>query len=351
MHKTAFIWSDNYYNYSFPGDHPFKSLRESITKKLLEERGAFHYITLVEPKPISEDVLHIIHSREYIELVKAKSREGEGYLDDGDTPAFKGIYEAALSRVSGSITALELIENGQYEHAINIGGGFHHAKRDKASGFCVFNDVALIAKLSERSFSRITIIDIDGHHGDGTQELLYDDDKVLKISLHMYHPNFFPGSGNIDEIGVGRGKGYTVNIPLPPGTGDDGYLIALNEVVIPIIDRYKPNLIIQVTGGDSHFNDPLVELKLSTHGYLDIVSKVHKMAHDYASGRLIVLGGGGYNYDATDRVWSIITAEIAGIYNFEYEILHDNSYTVSSKFVIEKIKNIISQLKKIHSLY
>lgn len=351
MHKSAFIWSDRYYDYSFPGDHPYKSLRESLAKKLLEERGAFHYIDLIEPQLISEDVLQIIHSREYIEFVKSKSLEGKGYLDEGDTPAFKGIYEAALIRVSGSVTALKVVEDGSYVHGINIGGGYHHAKRDKAGGFCVFNDVALIAKMAEKNFSKIAIVDIDGHHGDGTQELLYDDPNVLKISLHMFHKNFFPGGGDINEIGSGKGKGYTVNIPLPPGTADDAYLLAFNEVVVPILERYKPELIILMVGGDSHFNDPLVELKLSTYGYLDVIKKVHELSHKYSNGRIIMLGGGGYNYDATARVWAIAVAEIANIYDIEYEHLHDCCYTKSSQFVLEKVKNVVQQLKNIHSLY
>jgi len=165
----------------------------------------------------------------------------------------------------------------------------------------------------------------------------------------MFHPNFFPGSGDVNEIGVGKGEGYTINIPLPPGTGDDGYLLAFDEIVIPVIERYKPELIILITGGDSYFNDPLVELKLSTHGYLDVVTKVHHLAHKYSSGRLIMLGGGGYNYDATARIWTISIAEIAGIYDLEYETLHDPFSTKSSQFVMEKIRSTIDRIKKIHS--
>ncbi|TRM85248.1 acetoin utilization protein AcuC [Sulfolobus sp. F3] len=350
MHRTAFVWSDDYYKYSFPDDHPFKSLRESMAKRYLEDRGAFHYIDIVSPQLVSDDILQIVHSREYIEFVRKKSLEGIGYLDEGDTPAFKGIYEASLVRISGSVTALNLLLNGEYEHTINIGGGFHHAKRNKAGGFCVFNDVALVAKLAENKLSKIAIVDIDGHHGDGTQELLYDDDKVLKISLHMYHPNFFPGSGSVNEIGTGKASGYTVNVPLPPGTGDDGYLLAFNEVVVPILERYKPEVIILMEGGDSHFDDPLVELKLSTYGYLDVVTKVHNIAHRYAGGKLLMLGGGGYNYDATARTWVLSIAQIADIYDAEYELLHDQYHTKSSSFVMDRIKYIISQLKKIHSL-
>jgi len=350
MHKTAFVWDDRYLEYSFPGDHPFKSLRESMTKKLLEERGAFHHIDLVHPNIISEDLLYIVHSKEYVEFVKEKSKEGKGFLDQGDTPAFKGIYEAVLVRVSGTITAFELVKDGKYNHAINIGGGFHHAKRSSASGFCVFNDVALAIKIAEKYFNRIALIDIDGHHGDGTQELLYDDPHVLKVSLHMYHPRFFPGTGGEEEMGENEGKGYTINIPLPPGTGDDMYLYAFKEIVVPKVEEFKPDIIFLLNGGDSYYEDPLVELKLTTKGYLEVVRIVHELAHKLSNGRLIMTGGGGYNYEATARIWALSIAEIASLDFTEFENLEDCCMIASREFVKNKVIEIVQKLKKIHGL-
>lgn len=350
MHKTAFIWDERYLDYSFPGDHPFKSLRESMTKKFLEDRGAFHYIDIVYPKLINESVLEIIHSKEYIEFVKKKSEEGKGLLDEGDTPAFKGIYEAALIRVSGTITALDLIKEGKYAHTINIGGGFHHAKRSSASGFCVFNDVALAIKLAEKDFKKIVLIDIDGHHGDGTQYLLFNDPNVLKVSLHMYHPRFFPGTGNEEEIGSDEGAGYTINIPLPPGTADDMYLYAFNEIVVPKVREFKPDIIFLLNGGDSYYEDPLVELKLSTKGYLKVVKTVHSLAHQLSNGRLIMTGGGGYNYEATARIWTLSIAEIASLDFIEYESLEDCCFLASREYIKNKVMEIVNKLKKIHGL-
>ncbi|WP_240931277.1 acetoin utilization protein AcuC [Acidianus sulfidivorans] len=332
-------------DYSFPLDHPFKSLRESIAKKLMEERGFFHYIDIVTPKPADDQELEKIHDPQYIKFVKEMSQKGTGYLDNGDTPAFKGIYEAAKLRVGGSIKALEMIESG-YDFAINIGGGFHHAKRSSAEGFCVFNDVALVSKLAEKKY-KVAIIDIDGHHGDGTQELLYDNNRVLKISLHMYHKNFFPGSGNYDEIGEGNGKGLTLNVPLPPGTADDAYIYAFKETVIKKLRKFKPELVIIVEGGDSHFGDPLVELKLSTKGYHEVIKKI---LDTVGNSKIILLGGGGYNYDATARVWTISIAEIAGIYSPEVDILQDCCYTASTNFVMNKVKDVVEKIKEIHNL-
>jgi acetoin utilization protein AcuC len=347
-HRTAFVWSDEYLKYSFPGDHPFKSLRESMTRKILETKGAFHEIDLVEPELIDESTLRLVHSKEYIEFVKEMSRKGQGMLDEFDTPAFPGIYEAALVRVSGTVTALNLLE--KYDHAVNVGGGFHHAKRDAASGFCVFNDVALTAKLAEKKYGRVAVIDIDGHHGDGTQFLLYDDPNVLKVSLHMYHPNFFPGTGNYDEIGVGEGEGYTLNVPLPPGTGDDLYIKAFDEVVVPKVRQFKPNLIIFVVGGDSHFDDPLVELKLTTLGYLEIAKRVHSLAHEFANGKLIMTGAGGYSYESTARVWATVISEIANLNPLDFEDLHDCCMMASRPHVKDKVFKVIEELKKLHSL-
>ncbi len=348
MHRTAFIWDERFLDYSFPGDHPFKPIRESMAKKMMEERGFFHEIEVIRPTVISEELLLEVHDRDYVELVKRLSREGKGYLDSGDTPAFKGIFEASLLRVSGTVKALEVLD--KYDHSVNLAGGFHHAKRNSASGFCVFNDVALVAKMAETKYERVAIIDIDGHHGDGTQELLYSDPRVLKVSLHMYHRGFFPGTGNVDEVGEGEGRGLTLNVPLPPGTGDDAYLYAFREVVVKKIRQFKPNLFIVVEGGDSHFGDPLVELKLSTRGYVEVIREVHKLAHEYANGKLILLGVGGYNYDATARIWVLSVAEIAGISEEEVETLHDCCFTSSTPFVKNKVEEVVKALKKIHGL-
>lgn len=345
IRKSVFIWHDNYLDYSFPGDHPFKALRESMAKRLMEERGFFHEIDVVTPSAVSDELLEEIHDREYIKFVKEMSEKGKGYLDHGDTPAFKGIFEAAKIRAGGTVKALEMIEKG-YDFAINIGGGFHHAKRSSAGGFCVFNDVALVAKLAEKKY-KVAIVDIDGHHADGTQELLYDDNRVLKISLHMYHRNFFPGTGNYDEIGEGDGRGLTLNVPLPPGTGDDAYIYAFKETVTKKLREFKPELTIIVAGGDSHFGDPLVELKLSTRGYRDVVRET---LNAIGNSKIILLGGGGYNYEATARIWTISIAEISGIVTADIDVLHDCCYTTSTPFVMNKVKEVVERVKEIHDL-
>jgi len=347
MHETAFIWSDGFLNYSFPGDHPFKSYREKKVRELLDVTGLSNFVTLIEPDPPTEDQVLSVHDREYVNLVKTLSIKGEGLLDSGDTPAFKGIFEASLLRVSGTITAVRLIAEGKFVHAFNVGGGLHHAKKNSASGFCVFNDVAIGVKKAEKKFDRVAIVDLDGHHADGTQQLLYSDPRSLKVSLHMYHRGFFPGTGDVDESGEGEGENLTVNVPLPPGTGDEAYLLAFDEIVMPRLRAYSPQLIFVVLGGDSHYSDPLVELKLSTHGYMQVLKKIHSFAESRSGGRLILLGGGGYNYDATARIWTLGLAEILGIDNDSIRSLHDPFPTTTIPFTYNKVLQVIERLKEL----
>ncbi|MEM2914724.1 MAG: acetoin utilization protein AcuC, partial [Candidatus Bathyarchaeia archaeon] len=216
---TAFIFHNDYLKYDFGVGHPLKIVREKYTLDLLQELEIFNgKAKLYVAEPATEDELMLIHTKEYINFVKKKSEEGTGYLDYGDTPATKGCFEVASIRVGGSLYGAELIMDGKVDHAFNPGGGFHHARESNAAGFCIFNDVALTVRLLQKKYGvkRIAVVDIDGHHADGTQSILYRE-PILKISLHRYDGFFYPGTGSLEEYGEGEGKGYNVNIPLPVG--------------------------------------------------------------------------------------------------------------------------------------
>jgi acetoin utilization protein AcuC len=352
MIEAAFIYSIGYLKYQFGLDHPFNPIREKYTLELLENLKVFNgKAKIYSPEPALEKDLLLVHSKKYIEFVKTKSEKGEGYLDYGDTPASKGIYEAACLRVGGTLLGVNLLMNNEALHAFNPGGGFHHAEIDKAAGFCIFNDIAIAVKYLQKNYNvkKIAIIDIDGHHGNGTQEILYKE-PILKISLHRYddwpYP-FYPGTGKVEEIGEGDGLGYSVNVPLPLGTGDEDYLYAFNEVVPPLIEKYKPEVIIHQFGVDTHYQDPLVHLSLTTKAYKEISVATHKLAHKFSNGKYLILGGGGYEVKNTARCWAVmfITISEAEIKDLEgYNKLFDASIIKERK---PKVKEVVERVKKL----
>ncbi|WP_243678240.1 acetoin utilization protein AcuC [Vulcanisaeta distributa] len=271
--------------------------REKKLVELLKEHGLLgSYVDLVEPGPATDEELMLVHTKDYIEYVKSASINGVGYLDYGDTPAFRGgVHEAAAIRVGGTLLVTKLVNEGKYVHGFNPGGGFHHAKPSEAAGgFCVYNDIAIAVKwLRNHGVRRVAVVDVDVHHADGTQAIFNDED-VLLISTHGYDGRFYPGTGWIDEDGVGAGKGgLKVNIPLPPHTGDDVYSMVIDEIIKPILDRYSPEFLILQFGVDAHTGDELGILDLTTESYLKVLNTVHEIAHRYAGGKLVLTGGGG----------------------------------------------------------
>ena len=351
MTKNAIAFSERYLEIAFtPQSLSWNwKIRNKIFKDLFNQYELTRYVDIVEPEPVAEEELLLVHDSEFIEYVKKKSKTGIGYLDYGDTPAYKGVYEDAILVVGGTAKLVKLILKGEYKKGFNPQGGFHHAQKGTAAGFCVFNDVALAAMLASREKLRVAVVDIDGHHGDGTQFILYDK-PLLKISFHRYG-YFYPGTGDINELGEGVGYGYSVNIPLPSGAGDDVFEMALNEVVIPLLEYYKPEFIVAQMGVDGHLGDPLVDLRLTSKSYRLIGQTLRYLAEKYAQGRVIGLGGGGYDPDNTSRMWMIMISEIFDIpeelRRKIYEELRDKPEgTLSTEQVVKTVKYRIERLKK-----
>jgi acetoin utilization protein AcuC len=223
------------------------------------------------------------------------------------------VYRRAKLVAGGSLLMADLVGRGEVAHAFNPAGGLHHARRDRAAGFCPVNDVVLAVRRLQRRyrFRRTAILDVDGHHGDGTQELLYDE-PLLTISLHQYDGRFYPRSGRLDEVGTGAGAGYHVNLPMPRGAGDRAYQAALELVVEPLITRYRPDVLLLQYGVDAHARDPLVGLRLTTRGFRAVAALAHRLAHALCQGRLLVFSGGGYDPDAAARCWVVLLAELTG---------------------------------------
>ncbi|MDP9375802.1 MAG: acetoin utilization protein AcuC, partial [Chloroflexota bacterium] len=320
--RTALIYTDRYHDYRFGEEHPFNPLRLRLTVELIAACGLLDGRHRIEPpRPATEAEVATVHSPRFIEAVRAA---GAGELDPEaalsfglgteDVPIFPGMHEAALLVVGGSLRAAELVMEGAVDHAFNIGGGLHHASRGLAAGFCVYNDIAVVCRwLVERHGARVLYIDNDAHHGDGVQEIFYDTDRVLTLSFHETGRYLFPGGGDLHERGQGAGYGYSVNVPLDAFTDDASWLAGFEELVPAIVAAYRPDVIVMQNGCDGHMLDPLTHLHATTRTMERAAATVHRLAHEYCGGRLIALGGGGYEiWRVVPRAWALVWAALGG---------------------------------------
>lgn len=322
--RVKFIYTEEFQQYNFSPSHPLQPVRLKLTYELLKSYGVFEtsQLKIVSGRKASDDELLLVHAPEYIDAVKQIGISGNeselSYsfgIGFGDNPAFKGIHDASSLIAGSSILAADLVMTGEADHAINIAGGLHHALKNRASGFCVYNDAACAIAHASKSYGiKVVYIDIDAHHGDGVQWAFYDRSDVLTISLHESGRYLFPGTGFVDEIGQGEGQGFSVNVPLEAGTGDGLFVRAFSEIVPPIVRAFKPDLIVSQNGCDTHYTDPLAQLNLTTNAYETLYSMIHELAHEVCDGKLVVLGGGGYQlYQVVPRAWSLLSAGLAGI--------------------------------------
>lgn len=273
-------------------------------------------LRLVRPEPATDEDILTVHTPDLLAKIKTLDAAGEGFLDYGDTPAYRGILDRARVAVGGTTLAACLVADGEARYAFNAGGGLHHAHADRAAGFCPFNDVAIAIRLLQREYGmqRIAVLDLDGHHGDGTQALLYRE-PILYVSLHRYGGRFYPGTGSAGETGHGAGAGYTLNLPLERGTGPARYLEFLDTVALPKIRRYRPELIFVQVGADSHRGDPMVRLGLETITYRHIAERLVSLAGDLCDGRLVAVAGGGYRPENVARCWAVFLGTLAGFFS------------------------------------
>jgi acetoin utilization protein AcuC len=299
--------------YNFGPGHPMAPQRLELTARLAGSLGLFdHQHVAVEAPAVATDVeLYSVHSREYVEAVRRVSvdptrpEESRG-LGTEDDPAFAGMHEASARLAGGSLLAADTILSGRAVRAVNFSGGMHHAARERASGFCVYNDVAMaIQRLLDGGVQRIVSIDVDAHHGDGTQSIFWNDPRVMTISLHETGLTLFPGTGFANETGGPEAPGTAVNVALPTFTGDAAWLRAFHAVVPQLVGAFKPEVIVSQHGCDSHRDDPLTHLTLSVDGQREAASAVGSLAARYCDNRWIATGGGGYDVaGVVPRAWS-----------------------------------------------
>jgi acetoin utilization protein AcuC len=298
---------DQFLNYNLGPEHPLNPVRMMLAYKLIEESNLLDGVkTLsVEPTPASEEDLHSVHTLEYIESVKSEQPDPAFGLGTEDTPVFKGMFEASCLLAGGSIDAARQIIKEDCQ-AFNLGGGLHHAMPTLASGFCIFNDCALAICALKDKFEHVLYIDIDGHHGDGVQQIFYEDPNVLTLSLHESGKYLFPGTGFIDEVGSGLGLGYSVNIPMPMYSGNEDYRLAFDEIVPTIFEWFKPKVVVAQLGIDTHYSDPLTSLNVTLEGYAYMVQRIIDLTDTYSQGRLLALGGGGYSLEVVPLAWTSV---------------------------------------------
>ena len=294
--------------YDFGPAHPLTPRRFGTGISLLEAIGA---VPNLAPEPATDNELEWIHEARYLKAVKAFSRqpfaEHRAGIGPGDTPPFAGMHEASAAVAGGSLRAMEAILRGEVLHAFHPGGGLHHAMPARASGFCVYDDPALAIARARRGGLRVMYIDLDVHHGDGVQAIHWSDPGVLTVSIHETGRSLFPGTGFEDEVGEGAAAGTKVNLPLDAGTGERGWLAALELVLPALADRFRPEVIVSQHGADAHAFDPLAHLRITTTAMGAAARLIDGLAHRHAGGRWLSTGGGGYDvYRVVPRTWSLV---------------------------------------------
>ena len=291
--------------YDFGPAHPLTPRRFGTGISLLEALGAEPGLA---PEPATDDELATIHDGAYVAIVRARSAApfgppGAG-IGPGDTPAFAGMHDAAAAVAGGSLRAVEAILRGDVAHAFHPGGGLHHAMPGRASGFCIYNDPALAVARARADRLRVLYVDLDVHHGDGVQAIHWSDPGVMTFSIHETGATLFPGTGFADELGGGAAIGTKVNVALDPGTGESGWLAAIERVLPRLAERFRPDLVVSQHGADSHAYDPLAHLQITTTAMGQAARLVDSLAHRWAGGRWLATGGGGYDvYRVVPRAW------------------------------------------------
>ncbi len=313
--KAVFVYSKELERYPYPQEHPFNTIRAQKVREIADSMGLLSGAVRREaaPEPIDRITLKRFHSARYLRVLKEASagKFNPEALSMGigtsDCPVFEGLYEGAVLAAGGTLVGAKLILSGEADAAFNPSGGFHHAGPEQASGFCYINDVVLACMVMAGEGKRVLYLDVDVHHGDGVAYAFYDRRDVMTISLHQNPRTLFPGTGFEDEIGDGEGKGYCVNVPLPIGTYDEMYMKAFEELVLPLIGVFNPDVFVFELGADALAGDPLAHLYLTNNVYVEIINYLLGFNKP-----ILMTGGGGYNLNNTVRAWALAWSILCG---------------------------------------
>ncbi|MFN4179010.1 MAG: acetoin utilization protein AcuC [Armatimonadota bacterium] len=367
LSHVVLIDTKPFWEFDYGPTHPLKMWRLRLTQELQRHCGLLEHVELVTPRTATDDEVFAFHEPDYIEAL-AQADEGiwspaliRYGLGTPDCPLMRGVYTGSMLAAGASAQAAELVADGKAKIAFNMAGGLHHAMPSYASGFCYINDpVVAIHKLLQK-FERVAYIDIDAHHGDGVQLAFYRDPRVLTISLHENGRYLFPGTGFETEMGEDEGFGFALNIPFMPYAGDDVYLRALDEIVLPALENFKPQAIVTQLGADALHDDPITHWNLTTHSYLRAVQAFKETGLPW-----VALGGGGYNVANVCRAWTLALAIMLEVdlpnevpegwkplgqrYGIYLDSLRDAKPTDSTSTVKADIERVIRWLKEKHPL-
>jgi acetoin utilization protein AcuC len=315
--QVRVVWDPGFTAYDFGPAHPMSPVRLDLTARLCEELGVFAQpgVEVFSPPVPDDSVLETVHEPDYVAAVRtasqdpasADSRRGLGTEDD---PAFRGMHEASARVAEGTRQVCADVWESRAQHGVNFCGGLHHAMPGSASGFCIYNDIAVgIRWLLDHGAQRVAYVDVDVHHGDGVEHIFWDDPRVLTVSLHESGRVLFPGTGFAGETGGAGAEGSAVNVALPPGTADSAWLRALYSTALPVVRAFGPDILVTQHGCDTHAQDPLAHLALSVDAQHAAAQALHRLAHEACGGRWVALGGGGYEVvDVVPRTWTHLTA-------------------------------------------
>ncbi len=350
--KSVFVHCPQLEQFVYPPQCPFNVSRAGKVRKIIKSKGLLDgpNASEVAPEPAKRVVLKKFHSARYLKALKTTA---DGKFDSGalamgigtpDCPVFEDMYDYSVWACGATLKGIELLLSGQAAAAFNPSGGLHHAGPQRASGFCYLNDVALGCMVLTEAGKKVLYLDVDVHHGDGVAYAFYDRSDVMTISFHQSGRALFPGTGFADEIGKGKGKGYCVNVPFPPGTYDQPYMQAFKAIVPPLVEAYSPDAVVFELGADALAGDPLAHLYLTNSTYVEIIRYLLRLNKP-----ILMTGGGGYNIDNTVRAWSLAWSVLSGDDPDRHVELWDEKLTISSQqrdMVIPQVEATIKAVKK-----
>ena len=304
------IYHPAYSRYNLGADHPFDPVRIEMVVDLLIELNLFH--APIEPEPVPFEQLYRIHKKNYVDAVE-KLSAGDNRVDaeifglgSMDNPIVPGMAEASRYQAGGTLLGARMIIENKTQKVLQMGGGFHHAHPALASGFCIYNDLALALKEFADAGWHVVYLDLDVHHGDGVQEIFYNNENVMTISFHESGEYLFPGGGWPYELGQGMGRSLKLNIPLEPFTEGESYFEVMNMVLEPAVTWFKPDALVIQAGADAHYTDPLADLMLTTYDFEKIYRRVIELINEKSRGKALFTFGGGYSITAAFRIWTIL---------------------------------------------